>query len=251
MGAVRKSVVVMVVALSALLFTVEGFVPGLPAVTRGGVTARSVVRPLHASSKKMPNVQVETFDPMVIDSSLKQQPAGLGLNLEPVEGKEEMDTTLYKGMLLLVAVIWGSNFGALKYLDTCGVDVSILTTIRFFLASLSLAPFLWKQSPGLIKAGMEVGLWVTLGYITQALGLQTTDASKSAFICSLTVVVVPLINGLMGRKIQPTTWAACLLALLGVGLLTLQGEEGRKDSDGDHEPVGIHGGKLCSFGKWY
>ena len=50
------------------------------------------------------------------------------------------------------------------------------------------------------------------------------QASKSAFICSLTVVVVPLINGLMGKKISPSTWAACILAVFGVGLLTLQGK---------------------------
>ena len=45
------------------------------------------------------------------------------------------DNAVYKGMLLIVAVLWGSNFGALKYLDTCGVDVSLLTAMRFFLAS--------------------------------------------------------------------------------------------------------------------
>lgn len=203
------------------------FVPRIPAVvsgTRHGVTSGPsgpLLTKLQASSKKVPNVQVEAFDPLAMEKGGSEGQSGLGLG--EVEGVEK-DTTLYKGLLLLVAVIWGSNFGALKYLDTCGVDVSILTTMRFFLATLSLTPFLWKQPPALIKAGLEIGLWVTLGYITQAIGLQTTDASKSAFICSLTVVVVPLINGLMGKKIQPTTWGACALALMGVGLLTLQGK---------------------------
>lgn len=46
----------------------------------------------------------------------------------------------------------------------------------------------------------------------------------SAFICSLSVVVVPLINGLFGRTIRREVWVASLLAVVGVGLLTLQGK---------------------------
>lgn len=43
-----------------------------------------------------------------------------------------------------------------------------------------------------LTPGMEIGGWVALGYLTQAIGLQTTDASVCAFLCSLTVVRVPL-----------------------------------------------------------
>jgi len=142
------------------------------------------------------------------------------------EEEEKPDNSIYKAMLRVVALLWGSNFGALKYLDTCGVDVSLLTAMRFALASGALLPFLWGKGMPVFKAGLEVGLWVTLGYITQAIGLETTEASKSAFICSLTVVVVPLIQGLLGKEIPPTTWAACALAVFGVGLLTLQGATG-------------------------
>jgi hypothetical protein len=40
------------------------------------------------------------------------------------------------------------------------------------------------------------------------------------------VVVVPVINGLLyKRRIPATTWAACLMAITGVGLLTLQGKQ--------------------------
>lgn len=47
----------------------------------------------------------------------------------------------------------------------------------------------------------------------------------SVCVCSLSVVVVPVINGLLyKRRIPATTWAACLMAITGVGLLTLQGK---------------------------
>lgn len=205
--------------------------PGVLPAARGAVQQPlvrrwSAQRGLVASIKpdtKRPPVEIPVVTPTQASSPfdpLALQAEGGAVDEQP------KDLSLYKGLLLLVAVIWGSNFGALKYLDTSGVDVSVLTALRFFLASLALAPFLKGQPLGLVKAGLEVGLWVTLGYVTQAIGLQTTEASKSAFICSLTVVVVPLINGLLGKKISTSTWASCLLAVFGVGLLTLQGTSG-------------------------
>ena len=36
---------------------------------------------------------------------------------------------------------------------------------------------------------MEIGVWVALGYFTQAIGLETSDSSVyCAFLCSLSVV---------------------------------------------------------------
>ena len=184
---------------------------------RGGLTPGSF-DPLALVQKK----QASSSSTSMIEKSV----AALEGETTTVEGEEELDNSKYKAMLLVVALLWGSNFGALKYLDTCGVDVSLLTCMRFALASTALLPFLWGKGLDILKAGLEVGLWVTLGYVTQAIGLETTDASKSAFICSLTVVVVPLIQGLLGKKISPSTWGACALAVFGVGLLTLQGTSG-------------------------
>jgi drug/metabolite transporter (DMT)-like permease len=128
-------------------------------------------------------------------------------------------------MLASVAVIYGTNFAAIKYLDEANVDVSIVTAIRFALASLALCPFLYKAPWPVVLRGIEVGVWVSAGYIAQAIGLQTTQASKSAFICSLAVVVVPIVNAIIyKKKAPPTTWLASLLAVAGVGLLTLEGK---------------------------
>lgn len=123
--------------------------------------------------------QASGFDPLGAASGSGTK-AGLAAVAEPKEGGvvvdgEEKSNLIYKGMLLVVAILWGSNFGALKYLDTCGVDVSLLTSMRFLLASVALLPSLWGKGFGVLKAGLEVGLWVTLGYITQAIGLETTD----------------------------------------------------------------------------
>jgi len=71
-------------------------------------------------------------------------------------------------------------------------------------------------------------------YFFQALSLETTSASTVAFICSLAVVVVPLIGLVMPRKddgAAATTEAwylpllPALLAAAGVGSLELGGTE--------------------------
>lgn len=73
-------------------------------------------------------------------------------------------------------------------------------------------------------------------YFFQALSLETTSASTVAFICSLAVVVVPLINLVVPRKASGDGAAAAeeawyvpllpaLLAAAGVGSLELGGTD--------------------------
>ncbi|CBJ33735.1 Inner membrane transport protein yicL [Ectocarpus siliculosus] len=69
---------------------------------------------------------------------------------------------------------------------------------------------------------MEIGVWVALGYFTQAIGLETSDASVyCACLCSLSVVVVPLLDAVTGKGIKRVTVAASFLALVGTGFLEL------------------------------
>lgn len=55
------------------------------------------------------------------------------------------------------------------------MDVSIITAVRFLLATIALSPFLMKAPRDVVTKGLEVGLWVSIGYITQAIGLETTQ----------------------------------------------------------------------------
>lgn len=74
--------------------------------------------------------------------------------------------------------------------------------------------------------GFEVGLWNSIGYVAQAVGLETTQASKSAFICSLAVVVVPLLDFITGKRIETRQWVGAVLAVIGVAFLELSGVGG-------------------------
>lgn len=171
------------------------------------------------------------------------------------DGGPKMDE-VWKARLLLVlaAALYGTNFTCVKLLNEA-VPVEMGTALRFALAALATLPWLlapsergessdrrvvgrapnqnrirgvWDSilsSSGIAAAimGFEVGIWNSIGYVGQAVGLETMDASKSAFICSMAVVIVPILDHLAGKKILPREIAGAAMAVVGVGFLELGG----------------------------
>jgi drug/metabolite transporter (DMT)-like permease len=147
-----------------------------------------------------------------------------------------------RALLVLVAGLWGTNFACVKLVgeSMTPADGSLA---RFGLAALALIPSLFigpkiggssqrenALPPGLLLDGIRCGFWVFIGYMTQSIALETTDAGKSAFICSLAVVFVPFItsilNGLSSTvaKGPKPSWLAAGLAAVGVGFMELGGK---------------------------
>ena len=87
-----------------------------------------------------------------------------------------------------------------------------------------------RLSAGL--AGMEIGMYNAIGYIAQAVGLKTTTASKSAFICSMAVVTVPILDYIWGKPLLRRQIAGATLAAFGVWALELGGQNSAI-TDGD------------------
>lgn len=142
------------------------------------------------------------------------------------QGGDDIGLWAARGILLFVAVLWGTNFASVKYLETlcfhppCVHPPSEAALARFGLAALVSIPLLLNQRKDVILAGLECGLWVTMGYIAQALALSTISSGKCAFICSLTVVVVPLVDSIFfGKPIKKISLVSAALALAGVGVL--------------------------------
>ncbi|AEX86113.1 putative permease, DMT superfamily [Marinitoga piezophila KA3] len=99
-------------------------------------------------------------------------------------------------LLLFVTFIWGSTFPLIKM--TVGEnDVYIFLTLRFAIASL-LSFLIWKKQN--FKYGMIIGIFIALGYITQTIGLTLTTASKSGFITSLYIIMVPFFSYLVEKE---------------------------------------------------
>lgn len=139
-------------------------------------------------------------------------------------------------LLNLAPLLWGSSYIVLKQIINI-VSPSILNLISYTLAAICLTPFL-RQKRRLTKAGLELGFWLLLGSATQTIGLQFTSASRSAFITTLYVVLVPLIihfyiilskiltnktalvNSSKIEKITTPIWVTAYLALIGVGIIS-------------------------------
>ena len=112
------------------------------------------------------------------------------------------------------------------------MEPSVAATLRFSLAALVFSPYVFdvlKTNPKLIRGGLEVGFYSAIGYYAQAISLQTSHASTAAFICSLAVIVVPILDTLFSKSKAPgsviSTLIPAVLAACGVAALELGGSD--------------------------
>jgi len=128
-------------------------------------------------------------------------------------------------ILALVTALWGTTFVVIK--DTvASMSPSVLIVGRFGLAALVLLPLVIRERDrDTWRAGLDLGFWLWLGYVTQAQGLVYTSASRSSFITAVSVVLVPVFAGLLGRRMGWPTWLAACLAFVGVGLMSYDGSQ--------------------------
>jgi len=151
-------------------------------------------------------------------------------------------------LLLASSALYGTNFTVVKILDE-HIPIGAAAMLRFTLAAAVTSPWIFSKIDSVKEVvlddgsnslsgivpdnissvallGMEVGMWNTIGYIAQAQGLETIDASKSAFICSLAVVVVPILDAFKGKPMTTRAFASATLAIFGVAFLELTGGSG-------------------------
>lgn len=134
------------------------------------------------------------------------------------------------------------------------LDPDLFNVLRFTISAIPFVPLLLKalNDVQVFIRGVELGIWVAIGYLAQAIGLVTADAGRTAFISSLTVrcmflklspirssleyiyfhgsllkyvqvIIVPFLDGILGAEIPAYTWIGALLSLIGVGILELSG----------------------------
>ena len=134
-------------------------------------------------------------------------------------------------LMLLTAMIWGSGFVA----QTAGMDhigPYLYSGLRFALGSICLLPLVLRRpakgpapepllTRGLLQGGVVMGLALALGINLQQVGLLFTSVTNSGFITGLYVIVVPLLGLLLGHKTGLGTWLGCILAVIGMFLLSV------------------------------
>src|SRR3954467_7901900 len=136
-------------------------------------------------------------------------------------------TLLATAALLAVTACWGSTFFLIHDLLERVPTLDFLA-VRFTIASLTLillAPkALGRLTRDSRRHAVVLGCLYGVAQILQTAGLAQTPASVSGFITGMYVVATPVFAALiLHNRIGVTTWLAVLLAMAGLGVLTLSG----------------------------
>ena len=136
----------------------------------------------------------------------------------------------YLLLILGSTFLQGSSFVASKVVLT-ELPPLWLATLRFFVAALSLLPWLWWRHRARVAAGTAVpfcampwlrlaviGLLQTAGVMAfLTMGLTQTTASKAAILMASNPLLVALLAGiLLKERVRLLAWLGLLLAFAGV-----------------------------------
>ena len=126
-------------------------------------------------------------------------------------------------LLVFLSLIWGATFIIVKdALNDAGPFA--FGTLRFTIAGILTLVIVNKSIFTLTKTeiigGLICGFCLFCGYAFQNFGLMQTSASKSAFITSVSVLMVPIILYLFNiQKVKMKVWFAVVLATIGLYIL--------------------------------
>jgi len=142
--------------------------------------------------------------------------------------------------MVLTTMIWGVTFvmvkGALND-ATPFMFASIRFGLSFFLALLYINKKVHKINSSEMIAGLVCGFCLYVGYAFQNFGLMETTPSKSAFITSVSVIMVPMMLVMFKIKtVHIRIWIATFLAIVGLYILL------------DPGGVGLNIGDILTFG---
>ena len=128
--------------------------------------------------------------------------------------------------LIAVTVIWGGGFVA-SDMALRSLRPFQIMAIRFLLSTILMGGASIRELKGIdfkeLRAGILMGCALFVGFAFQIVGLQYTTPSKNAFLTALNVVMVPFIAFLiLKKKISMKSIAGAVMAIFGVGLLSLE-----------------------------
>lgn len=160
------------------------------------------------------------------------------------DSKPDTSVNEARMMLVLCAAMYGSNFVGSKILQE-HLAPSLITAFRFLIGSVFFINDLLNYGGDIrvIKEGLELGFWCSLAFMVQSITLQYTSANKNAFLCALSVVMIPIFESVSGcltlckrtTSTSPASFAPCnnlhtvfipaLLSVGGIAALELGGLE--------------------------
>ncbi|MEN3042615.1 MAG: DMT family transporter [Fervidobacterium sp.] len=120
--------------------------------------------------------------------------------------------------LLILTFLWGLTFPIQKLVLTENISPFLYNAIRFWIAAF-LSAAIFKKSDW--KRAIILGVVMAIAYATQTWGLTITTSTKSGFITSLYIVIVPFFSFLIEKeKIKLVQIIGFAGATFGMYLLT-------------------------------
>ena len=125
--------------------------------------------------------------------------------------------------MVITTMIWGITFVMVK--DALNdappyMFASLRFGIAFLLGFIYVNKGIKDISDTEMLGGLLCGFCLFVGYAFQNFGLMETTPSKSAFITSVSVILVPIILVLFKiKKVNPRIWVAVVLAIIGLYIL--------------------------------
>jgi drug/metabolite transporter (DMT)-like permease len=143
----------------------------------------------------------------------------------PYPGTMFLSTTVAAMLLNVVAIIWGSQHALIKTVVEKSNDPSVFNLLRFGLSAIIASPYTPRSHDFKTwRWGIELGIYMFLGFCFQSIGLEYTTAQRSGFLLYLNVKFVPFLGYLLfGRTIQWTTIVSAITAFTGTALLGYTG----------------------------
>lgn len=135
-------------------------------------------------------------------------------------------------LLIFASFLWGISF-VFQSMASNHLGTFSINTFRSLIAALFLLPIALysiyksrKENKEVnykisIIGGVFAGFFLALASIFQQLGISTTSTSKSGFITSFYIILVPIVSIFFKKKCSKNVYIAILIALVGLGLLTL------------------------------
>lgn len=145
---------------------------------------------------------------------------------------------LTEGLLLLVALFWGTSYGLTKS-ALVFTSVLLFIAIRFSVTFLCLLPFTVRDfRRGLNQdwlTALPTGLILAAIFLCEVLGVSQTSASNAAFLISLSVIMTAFAELAINRKrISSLLLGLTLCSVVGVLLLTSNRELNLALNTGDY-----------------
>ena len=137
--------------------------------------------------------------------------------------------------LLLICAVWGTTFALLR--DALHiVSPAELVAYRFTLATLFLLVVNARRLRSIrmewVRDGVWIGIWLAAGYLFQVMGLRSISASRSAFITSMSIAIVPFV-AFLALRTRPVLGESLGVALAVAGLVLFSADAGFSLSSGE------------------